>query len=191
MAAVRRYLSAAPSVRWWSNGTGSGEMEWCLLVALGGGVTYNGSDGGGVSTFAHIRPDRIKNCSWVVVSNTRIIPTIQPRASPSGTVSTCCPKATGRMQQCAPRLTQRQFWKRLYAGGDFTVIDEHLVNHIARWNGTSWSTLGQGLNSNVLALKTFDDGSGSALYAGGYFSSSGSIPAYGHCQMEWHDVVVT
>ena len=45
---------------------------------------------------------------------------------------------------------------------------------IGRWDGTSWSTLGPGLNGAVRALAVFDDGSGPALYAGGEFDASGS-----------------
>src|SRR5262249_34084660 len=52
----------------------------------------------------------------------------------------------------------------LYAGGFFTTADGVAVNHIARWNGTSWAALGSGVNSTVRALAL--DGAGN-LYAGG------------------------
>jgi len=65
----------------------------------------------------------------------------------------------------------------LYVGGDFLGIGGIQANHIARWNGQSWSTLGAGVNARVLALAAFDDGSGPALYAGGIFNLAGGAPA--------------
>jgi hypothetical protein len=64
----------------------------------------------------------------------------------------------------------------LIAGGRFTQIGQpaQARSRIAAWNGTTWSALGTGLNSDVLALTTWDqDGSGPApsrLVAGGLFS---------------------
>jgi hypothetical protein len=71
----------------------------------------------------------------------------------------------------------------LYAGGDFTSAAGGTVqaNRIARWNGTSWSSLGtgsaNGVNDLVRALTVFDDGlgGGKALYAGGRFTSAGGL----------------
>lgn len=61
----------------------------------------------------------------------------------------------------------------LYAGGRFTSAGGVPVTHVARWDGTSWSAVGAigdpALGSNVVrALAGFDDGSGPALYAGGF-----------------------
>jgi hypothetical protein len=47
---------------------------------------------------------------------------------------------------------------------------------VARWRNGAWSALGDGLNAQVLTLEVFDDGSGPALYAGGNFWASGSVP---------------
>ena len=65
----------------------------------------------------------------------------------------------------------------LYAGGLFTFASGLVVNHIARWDGTSWSALGGGVDHRVSALTVFDDGSGPALYAGGSFQNAGGQPA--------------
>lgn len=62
------------------------------------------------------------------------------------------------------------FNNQLYAGG-------MLAGGIQRWNGSAWSGLGGGMNNTVASLATFDDGSGTALYAGGYFSTAGGTPA--------------
>ena len=70
----------------------------------------------------------------------------------------------------------------LYAGGRFTHAGGIPAAHIARWDGTSWTTLGSGVSSiyvtgpKIEALRAFNDGSGSALYAAGFFSIAGSLP---------------
>ncbi len=68
----------------------------------------------------------------------------------------------------------------LYAGGYFTTAGGITANNIAKWNGTSWSALGSGMNapgSSVHALTVFDDGSRPALYAGGHFTTAGGVTA--------------
>ncbi|RLE18851.1 MAG: hypothetical protein DRJ65_20900, partial [Acidobacteria bacterium] len=67
----------------------------------------------------------------------------------------------------------------LFAGGSFTTAGGITVNHVARWNGSEWSALdgdlGIGMDGSVRALGVYDDGSGSALYAGGYFETAGGL----------------
>jgi hypothetical protein len=65
----------------------------------------------------------------------------------------------------------------LYAGGAFTNAGGVSANGIARWNGTSWSPLGSGVNGWVDALTVFDDGTGPALYAGGVLTTAGGVSA--------------
>ena len=65
----------------------------------------------------------------------------------------------------------------LYAGGEFTSAGGVAANYIAKWNGSSWSALGSGMNGIVYALTVFDDGSGPALYAGGVFTIAGGVAA--------------
>ena len=61
----------------------------------------------------------------------------------------------------------------LFAGGSFlTVPGVGGVNHIARWNGSTWSALGTGTNDTVNALAV----SGNDLYVGGYFTLAGGVP---------------
>ena len=58
----------------------------------------------------------------------------------------------------------------LYVGGLFTTCGgTPNCNNIAKWNGSSWSMLGTGMDSNVFALAV----SGTNLYAGGYFTTCG------------------
>lgn len=67
--------------------------------------------------------------------------------------------------------------KTLIVGGQFNHAGMAFANHIARWDGTEWSTMGDGFNSPVQALALYDsDGDGpekAALYAAGDFGSSG------------------
>ena len=49
------------------------------------------------------------------------------------------------------------------------------ANYVAKWNGSSWSTLGSGMNYRPRALMV----SGSDLYAGGDFlTAGGKVSAY-------------
>ena len=59
----------------------------------------------------------------------------------------------------------------LYIGGEFSAVGNALANNIAKWNGSTWSPLGLGMNGEVHALVV----SGTNLYAGGYFTSAGEV----------------
>jgi hypothetical protein len=61
----------------------------------------------------------------------------------------------------------------LYIGGDFGVVGDVTANRIAKWNGTSWSSLGSGMNERVAALAVL----GTNLYASGYFTTAGGAAA--------------
>lgn len=60
----------------------------------------------------------------------------------------------------------------LYAGGDFTDMGSGDIDRIAMWNGTTWLTLGSGVDAAVYALTTGPDG---IVYAGGSFTEAGGI----------------
>jgi hypothetical protein len=62
----------------------------------------------------------------------------------------------------------------LYAGGGFIKAGGTNANYIAKWNGSSWSALGSGMDTNVQALAV--DSSGN-LYAGGGFIKAGGTNA--------------
>ena len=59
----------------------------------------------------------------------------------------------------------------LIVGGDFTTADGLLVQHIARWNGTSWSAIGTGTNDSVSAIAVMPNGD---VVAGGAFTVAGN-----------------
>jgi hypothetical protein len=65
----------------------------------------------------------------------------------------------------------------LYVGGTFATAGAVPASYIAKWDGSSWSALGSGMDLPVLALTVFDDGSGAALYAGGNFTTAGGVAA--------------
>jgi len=60
-----------------------------------------------------------------------------------------------------------------YVGGDFDAADDVAASNVARWSGTNWTPLGDGIGGPVLALAS----SGQALYAGGTFTQAGGVPA--------------
>lgn len=64
-----------------------------------------------------------------------------------------------------------------------------LANNIARWNGTSWQTMGAGSNSAVCALAVHNN----ELYAAGTFTSIGGVSVnriarWNHIAGTWHPV---
>jgi hypothetical protein len=61
----------------------------------------------------------------------------------------------------------------LIAGGRFSESGTTPLRNIARWNGTAWSALGDGINGDVEALTIFAD----TLFVGGAFDSAGATPA--------------
>jgi len=67
----------------------------------------------------------------------------------------------------------------LIVGGAFTTAGGVQVNHIAAWDGRTWSALAEGLNGPARALAVYDDGSGDgpALFVGGEFSRAGEVTA--------------
>lgn len=59
----------------------------------------------------------------------------------------------------------------LYIGGSFTVVGNIAANRIAKWDGSTWSPLGSGLNGSVGALLF----NGADLYVGGSFGLAGGV----------------
>ncbi|MBK7878676.1 MAG: hypothetical protein IPJ77_23715 [Planctomycetes bacterium] len=62
----------------------------------------------------------------------------------------------------------------LYAAGDFGSAGSVPAVRIARWNGTSWSSLASGLPGTCRALCVYDDGAGAALWAAGEVAGLGA-----------------
>jgi len=62
----------------------------------------------------------------------------------------------------------------VYVGGSFNTAGDSSANYIAKWDGTTWSTLGLGMNGFVTALAVAGNGD---LYAGGNFTTAGGVSA--------------
>lgn len=65
----------------------------------------------------------------------------------------------------------------LYVGGLFSYADNGPVEHIAKWNGTTWEALDGGMDDGVITMTSYDDGNGAQLYVGGVFWEAGGTPA--------------
>ncbi len=63
----------------------------------------------------------------------------------------------------------------LLVGGSFTVAGEVLANHLAQWNGETWSSFGTGLNGLVLSIGIVED----SVYVSGSFTTAGGKPSVG------------
>src|SRR5262245_55228866 len=63
----------------------------------------------------------------------------------------------------------------LYISGSFTIVGDVVATNIAKWNGSSWSALGSGMNGFVTALAV----RAGDLYAGGEFTTAGGVTANG------------
>ena len=62
---------------------------------------------------------------------------------------------------------------QLYAGGD----GPDGIHGVVKWSGTSWIPVGSVIEGVVRSLCVFDDGSGPALYAAGFFTSADGATA--------------
>lgn len=66
----------------------------------------------------------------------------------------------------------------LYAGGLFTNASGIPgTGGLAKWNGLTWRTVGNGANDWVISFSIYDDGGGPALFAGGHFTNIGGVAA--------------
>ncbi len=82
----------------------------------------------------------------------------------------------------------------LYASGNFTTSGpgggNTVLNHIAKWDGLNWSTVGIGANKAVYTTILFNGD----LIAAGYFDTIGGIPSQGLARWDgtnWYDLVNT
>ena len=76
---------------------------------------------------------------------------------------------------------------QLIVGGNFTMAGSIPANNIAIWNGTQWSTFGDGINGPVRDILV----SGSDIYVGGQFTEAGGNSAYSIARWDgtsWHQL---
>ncbi len=75
----------------------------------------------------------------------------------------------------------------LFAGCEF--VPHSSFTNPAMWNGQQWDNVGAGLPmSTIRAMATHDDGTGSALYAGGDFDTWGGAPSANIARWRCEDV---
>ncbi len=99
----------------------------------------------------------------------------------NGTVWSALGKGVGGEPfQISSVITLATSGTTLYAGGTFMTAGDVPAKRIARWNGTSWSALGSGIEGNadlgigVSRLAVL----GNTLYVGGRFTSAGGVSAF-------------
>jgi hypothetical protein len=149
MNRIARWDDASQS--WTPLGTGLNGMARCLLARSNGDLIVGGDfqSAGGIACAGIARWD---GSSWSAlgsgVANPGLVPYVYALAE----------TAAGD----------------LIAGGLFTLAGGNAVNHIARWDGSSWSSLGGGSNGLVTALAIAANGD---LIAGGSFTQLGGAPA--------------
>jgi hypothetical protein len=62
----------------------------------------------------------------------------------------------------------------IYAGGEFQNAGGNIVHYVAKWNGTTWSAMDNGMDSYVRTLILFNG----ELYAGGDFIYAGGTESW-------------
>lgn len=65
----------------------------------------------------------------------------------------------------------------LYVGGSFTAVGSMNASNIARWDGTSWNSVGTGSDNGVDNIVSAFAGYNSGFYIGGFFTQAGSVNA--------------
>jgi hypothetical protein len=71
------------------------------------------------------------------------------------------------------------FGPKLIAAGKFDFAGTATANNIAAWTGTSWQSLGLGMNGPISSLQVYNN----ELYAGGLFTMAGGSPIT--CIAKW------
>ncbi len=80
------------------------------------------------------------------------------------------------------------FQDKLYVAGDFDSIGGIPANHIAKWDGVRWRTVGTGIDDNeIFTMVEY----GNELYVGGNFDLAGGVPVHNLARWNgsiWKDV---
>ncbi|MFN0132052.1 MAG: hypothetical protein ACKVW3_05915 [Phycisphaerales bacterium] len=126
-------------------------------------VSYN--DGTGIAIFGMVNtPGQEQRLGKWVGDHWQVIGT----HSPGGATQAMCVYDSGSGPE-------------LYVAGTFNAINGVSAWRIARWNGTSWRSVGNAVGSDVNGMVVYDDGSGPALFTAGY----GSPAAFGTAVGKW------
>lgn len=129
-------------------------IVYCMAEAPNGDIYVGGmfTNAGGVANADYIARWNLVTGVWEAVGNPN-----------SGTASITYVKAM--IFDAAGNL---------YVGGNFdNLAGVALADNVAKWDGTNWTALGNGLNNTV---ETLDIDYLGYLYAGGQFNGSGATP---------------
>jgi hypothetical protein len=110
----------------------------------------------------------------------KIAPDGRPRFSPAAALGAGDASWQPGFTAAGPNYTVNtvvQAGTTLYVGGAFSTVGNLVARNVAKWDGTSWSSLGagkaNGVNGTVYSLALL----GGDLYVGGYFSQAGGAAA--------------
>ncbi len=92
---------------------------------------------------------------------------------------------TGSYTCCYALTSLAVFHGELVAGGDFGIQEPPSIMGIRRWDGSTWRSLGDGVDGPVQTMLAV----GESLYVAGHFSTAGGAPAAGIALWDgstWH-----
>jgi hypothetical protein len=72
-------------------------------------------------------------------------------------------------------IGMKAYNNEIYISGNISSAGGVSVNNIAKWNGSTWATVGTGLNNNAYTMASYNN----ELYVGGIFTTAGGINASG------------
>ena len=142
--------------QWSTLGEGIANVSYYGEAWVNAIITYNGEvyAGGVFDTAGGVAVNRIakwNGTSWSSVGSGVIL-----NGGPNGHVRTMI-----------------VYGGELYVGGFFDSAGGIAANNIAKWNGTSWSTVGTGVNNVIIDFVEYNGD----LYAGGAFDTAGGVAA--------------
>jgi len=155
------------------------------------GIDYNGADsvGGGVGDDYSIAASAVLgNELYVSLGNNSTVPRIEKNNIYKWDGNKWQAAATGltnmnKVVEDARIYTMAVYDSELYVAGSIALADGKRAHNIAKWDGKSWSVLGDGMGSTVREMVPFDGTVRSMvvyngkLYVGGVFDSAGGKPA--------------
>ena len=72
-----------------------------------------------------------------------------------------------------------EYQDELYIGGYFLQSHGYAGNYIMKWNGSTFSPVGTGMNGRVKCMKVYNN----KLYVGGYFTDAGGVASTSYIAM--------
>jgi hypothetical protein len=72
-------------------------------------------------------------------------------------------------------------------GGKFITASGSIIRNVAKWDGTSWSALGEGISNGVVYSMAIQ---GSSVYVGGNFNTTNANDAQpGLIRYQCHEII--